>query len=263
MSRAPNRLPAFLALAVVLSAGDGDTALAQRNGANVGVPFGAGNDAFFERFGVNMQLNGRGFFFNLGGFNNAIPQFGGFQPGAGAAGGLGFGGNGVNGQVGFDFSQGSRRSNVSQSVSGTLMNGQGLVVSDTSQSPFVVNVGPPPLLARPGAEGGGLPWKQQLEGHVPKQESSGASPPQEPRAAAAASPRPASDNPIRSVAEIRRERQAQQVTNDDEARRNFARGRQAEEDGKPGVARIYYRLAVEKAAGELREEVLQRLRALD
>lgn len=261
MRKANRQLPLFCALAACLAAGD--AVQAQRNGANAGVPFGAGNDAFFERFGVNMQLNGRGFFFNLGGFNNAIPQFGGFQPGAGAAGGFGVGGNGVNGQVGFDFSQGSRRSNVSQSVSGTLMNGQGLVVSDTSQSPFVVNVGPPPLLARPGGAGGGLPWKQQLEGHVPKQESSATAPSREPRAAAAAPAPHASDDPIRSVADIRREREAEHATNNDEARRNFARGQQAEQDGKPGVARIFYRLAAEKAEGELREEVLQRLRALD
>ena len=256
------RLPAA-ALAAWLAAGG--IALAQRQQVGVGAPFNAGNDAFFERFGVQMQLNGRGFFFNLGGFPNAIPQFGGFQPGAGAAGGFGFGGNGLNGQVGFDFSQGSRRSNVSQTVSGTLMNGQGIVVSDTSQSPFVVNVGPPPLLARPGGASGGLPWKQQIEGHVPRQEPSRSrdAARAESFQDASAPMRPAGDAALRSVAEIRRERETRQTANNDEARSNFERGQRAEDDGKPGVARIFYRLAAEQAAGELRDEILTRLRGLE
>ncbi len=76
-----------------------------------------------------------------GSFQLAIPQFGGFQPGAGA-------------QVGFailsdleafffiEASQGDRRSNVLQAPKVTLMNGQSATVSDFTFSPFVISVIP-------------------------------------------------------------------------------------------------------------------------
>lgn len=76
-----------------------------------------------------------------GSFDLAVPQFGGYQPGAGA-------------QVGFailsdleayffiEASQGDRRSNVLQAPKVTLFNGQQATVSDTSQSPFVISVIP-------------------------------------------------------------------------------------------------------------------------
>lgn len=76
-----------------------------------------------------------------GSFPLATPQFGGYQPGAGA-------------QVGFailsdleafffiEASQGDRRSNVLQAPKVTLFNGQQATVSDTSQSPFVISVIP-------------------------------------------------------------------------------------------------------------------------
>ncbi len=76
-----------------------------------------------------------------GSFPLAVPQFGGFQPGAGA-------------QVGFailsdleafffiEASQGDRRSNVLQAPKVTLFNGQSATVSDTSQTPFVISIIP-------------------------------------------------------------------------------------------------------------------------
>jgi general secretion pathway protein D len=76
-----------------------------------------------------------------GSFQLAVPQFGNFAPGAGA-------------QVGFailsdleafffiEASQGDRRSNVLQAPKVTLFNGQEAVVSDVTQSPFVISVVP-------------------------------------------------------------------------------------------------------------------------
>ncbi len=76
-----------------------------------------------------------------GSFQLAVPQFGGFQPGAGA-------------QVGFailsdleafffiEASQGDRRSNVLQAPKVTLMNGQFATVNDFTFSPFVISVIP-------------------------------------------------------------------------------------------------------------------------
>lgn len=79
--------------------------------------------------------------FRQGSFGLAVPQFGGFDPTAGA-------------QIGFailsdieafffiEAAQGDKRSNVVQAPKVTLFNGQQAYVSDTSQSPFVVSVIP-------------------------------------------------------------------------------------------------------------------------
>ncbi|MCA9103538.1 MAG: hypothetical protein KDA63_20435, partial [Planctomycetales bacterium] len=79
--------------------------------------------------------------FRQGSFGLAVPQFGGFDPTAGA-------------QIGFAIlsdleayffvsaAQGDRRSNVLQAPKVTLFNGQQASVSDTSQSPFVISVIP-------------------------------------------------------------------------------------------------------------------------
>ncbi len=62
--------------------------------------------------------------------------------------------------------------------------------------------------------------------------------------------------------EIRRQQQANQAANLQAARKSFLRGQQAEQNGKPQVARIYYRLAARKASGDLRESILKRLEAV-
>ena len=64
---------------------------------------------------------------------------------------------------------------------------------------------------------------------------------------------------VPSVAEARRLHQAEQKTGDGEAMALFERGRTAEEGGKPTVAVIYYRMAVKKAAGPLRDQIQQRI----
>ncbi|MBL9122330.1 MAG: hypothetical protein JNG90_01770, partial [Planctomycetaceae bacterium] len=74
-------------------------------------------------------------------FTLAVPQFGGFDPAAGAS--FGFA---ILSQVESYFflnaAQGDRRSNVLQAPKVTLFNGQQATVSDTSQSPFVISVIP-------------------------------------------------------------------------------------------------------------------------
>lgn len=79
--------------------------------------------------------------FTQNNFGLAVPQFGGFDPTAGA-------------QIGFailsdieafffvNAAQGDRRTNVLQAPKVTLFNGQLATVSDTSQSPFVISVIP-------------------------------------------------------------------------------------------------------------------------
>jgi general secretion pathway protein D len=79
--------------------------------------------------------------FAQGSFPLAVPQFGGFQPGAGAQ--LGFAIlSDIEAFFFIEAAQGDRRSNVLQAPKVTLFNGQTAFISDTSQSPFVISVIP-------------------------------------------------------------------------------------------------------------------------
>ena len=202
-------------------------AFGQGRQVTTGAPFHSVNDSFFERIGFGGSFRGPGFQVNLGGFPLAVPQFGGFQPGAGATGG--FSANGGN--VAFEFSQGSRRSNVMQAPMVTMMDGQEGIFSDVTQSPFVIS---------------GLPWKNHPDIRVPFRRpeepatATPGAPPEKPtpgeqvaRQAAAGG-----DRPLASVAEIRRQRQAADEAKAEQARTLFARGEQAEKDGKLSVAKI-------------------------
>ncbi|MHC4177390.1 MAG: hypothetical protein ACYSWU_07780 [Planctomycetota bacterium] len=80
--------------------------------------------------------------FRQGGFGLAVPQFGGFAPGAGMTSGFQVRGRRGNASFFWEASQGSRQSLVSQTPSVTLTNGYPGSISDTSQSPFVVGVIP-------------------------------------------------------------------------------------------------------------------------
>jgi hypothetical protein len=242
-------------------------ALAQRQ-VTAGVPFRGVSDGFFERIGFSANFRAPGFTANLGGFPLAVPPFGGFQPGAGAVGGFGFGGGRVNGRVGFEFSQGSTRSNVSQAGSLTLMDGVPGIFADVTQSPFVISHEPIVPL-RPG-----VPWKLQLEnGVVPRRTSSAdADVPGPARAEAkggagaasagdAAAQQAATQaiRPILSVAEIRRQREAGDEAKNAEALEHMQRGEQAERDDKPGVAKIHYQMALRRATGELKRQLQERI----
>ncbi len=74
-------------------------------------------------------------------FTIATPQFGGFQPTAGASIGFAI----LSDIEAFFFiqaSQGDQRSNVLQAPKVTLFNGQSAIVADITQSPFVISVVP-------------------------------------------------------------------------------------------------------------------------
>ncbi len=104
----------------------------------VGTPFHQLNDGFYENMGTSWSLNGKGWNFRYGSPNNASPQFGGFQPGAGLNFGFGRMVGGVSGQFNANFSQGYRQSLVSQTPMLTLQNGATGYVADRSLSPFVI-----------------------------------------------------------------------------------------------------------------------------
>jgi hypothetical protein len=67
---------------------------------------------------------------------------------------------------------------------------------------------------------------------------------------------------VPSVAEARRLHQLEEASRNEEATLLYERGRTADEGGKPGVAKIYYNMALRRASGGLRERILARLKAL-
>ena len=98
--------------------------------------------------GVTVGLDPQGNFsadldipFQQGSFPLATPQFGNFAPGSGATVGFAILSD-LEAFFVIEAAQGDRRSNVLQAPKVTLFNGQQAVVSDTSQSPFVISVIP-------------------------------------------------------------------------------------------------------------------------
>ncbi len=65
--------------------------------------------------------------------------------------------------------------------------------------------------------------------------------------------------PVSNVAVEQADRAVRQATRVEEADSFFARGQQAEADGKPNVAKIYYQMAARRATGELKQQVQARL----
>ncbi len=78
-----------------------------------------------------------------------------------------------------------------------------------------------------------------------------------------------SAEPIRSLADIRRQRQGAAQAKEQEALALVRRGEQAQAEGKPGVARIFYEMAarrlaeVPQADGDLKSRVRSLLEAIE
>jgi hypothetical protein len=68
--------------------------------------------------------------------------------------------------------------------------------------------------------------------------------------------------PAGSVAESRQERLRQQRAPEEDARDLCARAEQANAEGKPGLAVIYYRMASRRATGEFKQQIAARMDAL-
>lgn len=110
--------------------------------ATVSTPYHSVGDSFFENIGVGWGFRGRGFSVQFGSPTMASPQFGGFNPGAGANVGFGFGGGGTSGFFNANFSQGSQRSFVSQVPTMTVTNGVPGYMAVGTVRPFVVSYVP-------------------------------------------------------------------------------------------------------------------------
>lgn len=250
----------------------------------VETPFHAINDSFFERVGMSWGLHAPGFNLQVGGFGNALPPFGGFQPGAGIAGGVGIAGGGLSGGLGFEASQGSRMSSVLQSPFVTTQNGFPGGVWDASLSPFVVGVVPivggwdwqpaaltplsgvskvrefrasgqslADLAAQPSSGGGGGRPRRVAVAGVKSHPLA--------RKLAQAGDSSAA-RPAGSVAEARRKRAAEDEANQAEVEKLLAQGDRAAEKGKVKLARMCYEMAQKKATGAMLEQVQDKLDSL-
>jgi hypothetical protein len=71
------------------------------------------------------------------------------------------------------------------------------------------------------------------------------------------------DSKLASVDELRRQRDAQAMTEQQAARLVFERGRLAQAARKPDVATVYYRSAAKRATGALRQEILAAWRSMN
>ncbi len=177
-------------------------ALAQQ--VTVSTPYTSVNDSFFEHMGTSWGAQGKNWFFQFGPSgnpNSAAPQFGLFDPSAGAN--LGFGWNG-GGFLG-NFSQGSRRSFTSVTPSVTVPNGGTGMIMDTSVSPFVMGyipvVGGFPIVVPPPVQPMFPPMAyappEQTSGHSAVlqalQNTRDGAPPSQPHEVGAQAPQPAGD----------------------------------------------------------------------
>ncbi|MCS7237458.1 MAG: hypothetical protein NZ899_04215 [Thermoguttaceae bacterium] len=75
-------------------------------------------------------------------------------------------------------------------------------------------------------------------------------------------PESSAERPALSVAELAALRAAELARQEEEARAYLQRGQNAERQGKPGVAKVYYQMALRKSSGEVRQLASERLTAL-
>ena len=270
----------------------------------ISTPFNSLNDSFFERIGIGFgfQLQGANpaggsgvvgllpggiqtpnIVFSQGGFNSALPPFGGHDPNTDAQTGFALLNRGNGLFFNLAAGQGSTRNNINQTPTVVIHNGQTGTVSDTSQTPFVTAIIPvvgdafiPPYYPTR------MPTVHPLHERVARlreqQQQQGSA----QRAAAAANAL-GNENLSRedklslkaeasrgssaghgdlSVAEIKRQQAATEAAKQTEVEAYIERAKGAEEAGKASVAKIYYRQALARATGELRDELQAKLQEL-
>jgi hypothetical protein len=213
--------------------------------ANVGVPFRNGGHSFYENVNLGWGLSAPGGFFR---FNApAPPPFGGFDPNAQATLGGGFAGRGGSGFFQLNAGQGSNTSFGSQTVSGTMMDGTTMIFGDQSLRPFVTSVvpvvasDPSPLRER---------LRRSAELQAARQTTPAAAPLLLKENSAQATPeRSTAAAGDLSVAAIRAQQRKVEAESKAEIAALLDKARAARDQGKAGVARIYYQQVLRRISG--------------
>ncbi len=245
------------------------TTMAQAQQVNIGGPFNSVGHSFYENIGTNWGLRGPGWFANFGGGAPGVaPQFGGFDPNAGANGGVGFRAGKVMGFLNFTAGQGANSTFVSQTPNVTIPNGGSGYFIDGSFRPFVTSIIPvvgdnsdsSPLHERmrrlqSGEVQAPSPGTPGTETAEPAPANGGGGGGSTARGSSA-------ERGALSVAAIRAQAAAEQQAEDGELAALLEKASGAEAAGKPNVAKIYYQMAARRATGERQREILTRIQSL-
>jgi hypothetical protein len=180
--------------------------------------------------------------------------------------------------------QGNTMNHISQTPSVVIHNGQQGTFSDTSQTPFVTSIIPvlgdafvPPYY--PTAAPPVHPLQERLARLREEQKRQGNSAQRAAAAAealgnqnlsredrlslkAVASQGSSAGHGDLSVAEIKNRQKAEEAAKQTEVEAYIERAKGAEAAGKANVAKIYYRQALARATGELRDELQAKLQEL-
>ena len=260
------------------------------------------SDSFYERNGIDFDFDIGGFRFRQGSFDTAIPSVGGFTSDRdGARGGFAVRKGNNRARIRWAFGQGSNRTHSVQAPVVTVANGQQGFVTNTTQIPFVTNVIPvvnnwrgggmnmvqPNFASMPGYDTSpitsvtpyygnataGLEDRMRAAALAASREEAPRR--RKPRAEPAAQPQvdehtqrlyeargSSAGQPAPSIAAIRASQADSDNSEQGEALSFYERGKKAEEQGKIGVAKIYYRNALQTARGKLRDEIEARQRAI-
>jgi len=248
-------------LTLVIAATVAASGVRQVHGQQVTVatPHPTVSHSFYEQFGVQWGIQGKGWFFNFGG--PVAPPFGGFDPNAGAN----FGFAGPNGFINFTAGQGSSSTFSGQTPMVTVTNGGTGVFIDQTVRPFVTGV-IPVVGGEPPAFNSVL---QERLSRLQAGEGTG----EHKQAAPAVSGGSATKGPSSaergelSVAEIRARKAAAGSADDAAAAAEIdallERARGAIAAGKPGVAKIHLQMAARRATGERQAAILKQLEQLN
>ena len=255
------------------------------------VPLQSNSDSFFESNSVGWSVRGRNFFAS---FNApAPPPFGGFNPNAGLTSGFAFRRGDFSGNLNFNFSQGYSRTSTTVAPTVMSLNGYPSNFFAGTVRPFVASVVPTiggggPFFSVPSGNivrGQGPAYRlSQLQERLaegrrtePSSRTDRTEPEPAPRreldtasrAAAAfgffqgSGSRPASDSPPRSTTTSRQSASPPPISGEPKSLADlyFRKGLEAEARSRT-TARMYYRMAFQRATGDLRLRIDRRLKAI-
>ena len=239
---------------------------AQRPQTTVRAPFITAQDRFFESTNTRLSVNGPGFFARFGATNAGSPPFGGFNPNAGINSGFSTSNGPWSANFNFGLAQGSSRTLTSTTPGLTLTNGQPGVFINGVQRPFVTGLFPvvnnntflpalPPMTPlRQAAFRGELP---NLNPRLPVQ----------PTLTRPVTPREQQQNSLidplpPTRAEIKARRDEARATRQASVLKYWQKGQAAEGKGKNKVAKLYYKMALRRADGEMKVQIQEQLQHL-